>query len=130
VEVREIIASRALKTSSDWPGLEQVFQITTRTRYHTGKQTERVRYGVTSLTMAEASPARLLAVTLAHWGIEGGLHQKRDVSLREDRGQTRQGQAAHVLASLNNVVIGLAAYVGETNMAEAQRGFAYRFDKM
>ena len=34
-----------------------------------------------------------------------------------------------MLASLNNVVIGLVAHVGEKNLAEAQRGFAYRFDK-
>jgi predicted transposase YbfD/YdcC len=129
VEVREILVSRALKSSSDWPGLEQVFQITTRTRYSNGKQTQSVRYGVTSLTVTQASPARLLELTLAHWGIEGGLHQKRDVSLREDRGQTRKGHAAHVLASLNNVVIGLAAHIGEPNMAQAQRGFAYRFEK-
>lgn len=61
--------------------------------------------------------------------IEGGLHQRRDVSLAEDRGQVRTGNAAQVLASLNNAVIGLAALVGEANLAEAQRGFAYRFDK-
>jgi predicted transposase YbfD/YdcC len=129
VEEREIIASRALKASSDWPGLEQVFQITTRLEYSDGRRTEWVRYGVTSLTAQEASPARLLALTREHWGIEGGLHQRRDVSLGEDRGQVRTGQAAHVLASLNNAVIGVAAHVGEPNLAAAQRGFAYRFDR-
>jgi predicted transposase YbfD/YdcC len=129
LEEREIIASQALKRSSDWPGLEQVFQITTRVAYPDGRQREWVRYGVTSLTVAQASPARLLALTRAHWGIEGGLHQRRDVSLREDRSQTRTGQAAHVLASLNNAVIGLAAHSGAGNLAATQRGFAYRFDK-
>jgi predicted transposase YbfD/YdcC len=129
LEEREILASRALKASSDWPGLEQVFQITTRVADPNGRQHEWVRYGVTSLTAAHASPARLLALTREHWGIEGGLHQRRDVSLREDRSQTRTGQAAHGLASLNNAVIGLAAHVGAGNLAAAQRGFAYRFDK-
>jgi predicted transposase YbfD/YdcC len=129
LEEREILASRALKGSSDWPGLEQVFQITTRVAYADGRQREWVRYGVTSLTVAQASPARLLALTRAHWGIEGGLHQRRDVSLREDRSQTRTGQAAHVLASLNNAVIGVAAHGGAGNLAATQRAFAYRFDK-
>ncbi|HMA33998.1 MAG TPA: ISAs1 family transposase [Chloroflexia bacterium] len=129
LEERELIASRALKGYNDWPGLEQVFQIQTHITYSNGKQTTSTQYGVTSLTVREASPARLLAVTLAHWGIEGGLHQKRDVSLHEDRGQVRTGHAAHVLASLNNAVIGLAAQVGEANLADAQRGFGYRFDK-
>jgi len=129
LEEREIVASRALKSSSDWPGLEQVFQITTRVAYPDGRQREWVRYGVTSLAVAQASPARLLALTRAHWGIEGGLHQRRDVSLREDRSQTRTGQAAHVLASLNNAVIGVVAHSGAANLAATQRAFAYRFDK-
>jgi hypothetical protein len=51
------------------------------------------------------------------------------VSLQEDRSQVRRGNAAHVLASLNNVVIGLAAHAGEANLAETQRAFGYRFDK-
>lgn len=129
LEERILTASRALKASSAWPGLEHVFQIETHTTYSNGKQTRSIHYGVTSLTVAQASPARLLALTLKHWGIEGGLHQRRDVSLGEDRSQVRRGNAAHVLASLNNVVIGLAAQVGEGNLAEAQRGFGYRFDK-
>ena len=79
--------------------------------------------------MRQASPARLLEVARAHWGIEGGLHQRRDVSLGEDRGQTRTGHAPQVLASLNNLVIGIVAHAGQTNLAAAQRGFAYRFDK-
>jgi hypothetical protein len=61
--------------------------------------------------------------------IEGGLHQRRDVTLREDRSQVRQGHAPQALACLNNVVVGLAAQVGEANLRAAQRGFTYRFDR-
>lgn len=70
VEARIITASRALKRSSEWPGLEQVFQIQTHITYSNGKQTQSVQYGVTSLTAEQASPARLLGVTVEHWGIE------------------------------------------------------------
>jgi len=39
------------------------------------------------------------------------------------------GHAPHVLAMLNNAVLGLFARRGETNLAQAQRTFAYHFDR-
>jgi hypothetical protein len=39
------------------------------------------------------------------------------------------GQAPHLLAILNNSVIGLVARQGSTNLAEARREIAYQFDK-
>jgi predicted transposase YbfD/YdcC len=129
LEEREMVVSGALRGDSDWPGLAQVFQLTVRRTTRRGKTTTSVRYGVTSLSAAQASPARLIALTRGHWGIEGGLHQRRDVTLGEDRSQVRQGRAPQVLACLNNVVIGLAAQLGEANLAAARRAFAYRFDR-
>jgi predicted transposase YbfD/YdcC len=129
LEERAILVSAALTGYSDWPGLAQVFQLTVRRTGASGKTTESVRYEVTSLTAAEASPTRLIALTRGHWGIEGGLHQRRDVTLGEDRSQVRQGQAPQVLACLNNVVVGLAAQVGEANLAAARRAFDYRFNR-
>lgn len=128
VEERQIVVSRALQGYSDWPYLEQVFQLRVRRTENNGKVTESVRYGVTSLGAAEAGPQRLLTLTREHWGIEGGLHQRRDVSLEEDRSQVRMGKAPHVLASLNNVIIGLLKWHGADNLAAVQRAFAYRFD--
>jgi predicted transposase YbfD/YdcC len=49
-----------------------------------GKVTHEVVCGVTSLTAQEANPARLLQLIRAHWGIENGLHYRRDETLRED----------------------------------------------
>lgn len=129
LEEREIVVSTALAGFTEWPGLAQVFQLTVRRTNGQGKTTESVRYGVTSLTAAQASPQRLLELTRGHWGIEGGLHQRRDVTLGEDRSQVRQGQAPQVLACLNNVVVGVAAQVGEPNLAAARRGFDYRFNR-
>jgi predicted transposase YbfD/YdcC len=128
LEERAIVVSAALVGYSDWPGLAQVFQLTVRRSTRRGTS-ESVRYGVTSLTAEEASPERLIALTRGHWGIEGGLHQRRDVTLREDRSQVRQGHAPQALACLNNVVVGRAAQVGEANLRAAQRGFTYRFDR-
>jgi hypothetical protein len=38
------------------------------------------------------------------------------------------GHAPHVLAILNNTVLGLFARRGETNLPHAQRTFTYHFD--
>jgi hypothetical protein len=64
-----------------------------------------------------------------HWGIENGLHYRRDRSMREDESQLRMGHAPHLLAILNNTALGLFARRGETNLPHAQRRFAYQFDR-
>jgi hypothetical protein len=40
------------------------------------------------------------------------------------------GHAPEMLAVLNNIVLGLIARQGETNMAHARRDFAYHLDKV
>jgi predicted transposase YbfD/YdcC len=41
-------------------------------------------YAITSLTFAQASPARLADYTCGLWTIENGLHHVRDVTFAED----------------------------------------------
>ena len=124
------MASGALAPSSDWPGLAQVFQVTVRrTDKRRHRTTESVRYGVTSLSAAAAGPEQLLQLVRGHWGIEGGLHQRRDVTLGEDASQVRMGHAPQVLACLNNVVIGLMKLHGGQNLAAVRRDFDYRFNR-
>ena len=60
-------------------------------------------YGLTSLTRAEADPARLLHFTRDYWGIENGLHYRRDVTLQEDATRIGDARPAQVWASLNNL---------------------------
>jgi predicted transposase YbfD/YdcC len=121
-EIRQLTASTELQGYSDWPGLEQVFRLE-RERLETksGKQTREVSYGLTSLTPADASPARLLALTRAYWGIENGLHYRRDVTFHEDGTRLTQGHAGQVMATLNNLVLGLLRLAGFTNLAAARR---------
>src|ERR671924_648965 len=76
------------------------------------------RYGVSSLPAHLADPKRLLALTRGHWGIENGLHYRRDATMREDHSQLRMGHAPEMLAVLNNIVLGLLARQGVTNVAE------------
>jgi predicted transposase YbfD/YdcC len=121
-EVRTITVSRELTGYTDWPGLAQVFRLERERLVHrTGRHQYEVVYGLTSLTPAAASPARLLALTRAYWGVENGLHYRRDVTFHEDATRLTQGQAGHVMAALNNLVIGLFRLAGFTNLAAARR---------
>lgn len=129
LEERVITVSSLLEDYSDWPYLAQVFKLERRV-WEGAQCTCEVRYGVTSLPRTVASAKRLLTIARAAWGIENGLHYRRDVTLDEDAGQTRRGAAPQVIAALNNVVIGLVQLAGEPNVAAAQRRFAYHFDQM
>jgi predicted transposase YbfD/YdcC len=77
-------------------------------------------YAVTSLTAAQASPARLADWVRGHWGIEV-LHHLRDVTFAEDACQVRTGTAPRVMASLRNLAIGILHARGDRNIAAALR---------
>lgn len=124
LETRTLTASRELKAYLGWPYAEQVFRLERHfTRLKDGKRMHEIAYGITSLTSREASAQRLLDLVRAHWQIETGLHYRRDQTLREDWCQVRRGTAPHVLATLNNLVIGLVLRRGEHNLARMRRRF-------
>ncbi len=126
---RSIIVSSLLADYSDWPELAQVFKLERQSTNTLGITQTQVRYGVSSLPAHLAEPKRLLELTRGHWGIENGLHFRRDVTFHEDHAQLRMGHAPEMLAVLNNIVLGLFAKQGETNMAHARRDFAYHLEK-
>ena len=122
-------SSSLLADYSDWPYLAQVFKLEYRaTDCQSGKQTRAVRYGVTSAPRRVLDAERMLGAVRRHWAIETGLHSRRDGSLQEDAMRTRTGEAPHVLATLNNLVLGLLSGQGISNVAEAQRAIAYHLD--
>ena len=81
-------------------------------------------YAITSLTFAQASPARLGDLLRGHWAIENGLHWVRDVTFAEDRSQVRTGTAPQVMACLRNLAIGVLSRAGPVNLAAALRHHA------
>jgi len=130
IEERILTTSSLLAEYSDWPYLAQVFKLEYITiDTFSGKVTTAVRYGVTSAPATVLDAKGLLKATRGHWGIETGLHSRRDGSLHEDAMHTRTGQAPQVLASLNNLVLGLLGRQGISNVAEAQRAIAYHLDR-
>lgn len=105
-ERRVLTVSAELKTYLDWPGAEQVFKLeryAKRTR--DGHVTHEVVSGITSLTAQEAGPKRLLELVRSHWGIENGLHYRRDETLREDWCQLKQDSAPRAMVVVNNLIV-------------------------
>jgi len=121
-ERRRITVSSELKGYTKWPYLEQVFRLERwRTDSKAGKSQTEVVYGLTSLSPKAASAKDLFGFVRDYWGIENGLHHRRDVTFHEDRTRQTRGHAGHVMASLNNLVIGLLRHLGFTNLARARR---------
>ena len=116
-----------LKDYLEWPYLEQVFKLERRfINMSTGEVTTETHYGLTSLTPAEASPERLLVLQRTYWGIENGLHYRRDVTLKEDRCRLKIGHAARTMATLNNLVLALILRKDYEYLPQARRRFAAR----
>ena len=95
----------------------------TRTVHEDGKTRTEVVYGITSLSPAQASAARLLELVRAHWTIENRLHWRRDVTLREDHCQVRKGTAPRILAVLNSFLLAVLDFLGVRNVAQQTRLF-------
>ena len=127
IEKRTIMVSSLLNDYLDWPHVAQVFRLerTVQHNYHPGK-THEIVYGLTSLPAHKASPAKLLTLIRQYWGIESGLHYRRDVTLREDATRLTVGHAGHNMAILNNIVVGLCFRKNLGNLARARRHFCAR----
>jgi predicted transposase YbfD/YdcC len=125
IEKRTLTTSSMLKDYLDWPYLQQVFKLQRQfTDLKSGKVSRETCYGLTSLTAHEADPARLLQLSRSYWGIENGLHYRRDVSLKEDRCRLKIGHAARTMATLNNLVLALILRQGFSHLPQARRLYA------
>jgi predicted transposase YbfD/YdcC len=108
LEERILTVSSQLKDFLTWPYLEQVFKLERRFIFlKTGEIQEQVIYGFTSLSRDEITSERLLRLTRSYWGIENGLHYRRDVTLQEARTRMTKRKTGQVMACLNNLVLGL-----------------------
>ena len=120
VDIRSIRVSSELKGYSDWPGLEQVFEI--RRRWLSkGEWHEAVRYGVTSLPATIAIPERLLKLKRGHWTIENGLHYVKDVTMGEDKSMTHCDNGPKIMAALRNTAVSLLRHAGFSTIAARMR---------
>jgi len=98
----------------------QVFRLE-RERRIGGEVERETVLGITSLPRERAGAADLLKLTRSHWGIENGLHGRRDGTLREDASRIRRGAASQVMAVLRNLIIDLRPRSGRPSLAAATR---------
>lgn len=128
IEVRTLTSSEMLNAYATWPGLAQVYRLERQFQWRRNGRCYRtsceVEFGITSLSRKEASPVRLLNLRRTHWGIETGLHYRRDVTLREDATRMTMGKMGKVMASINNLVLTLIRQAKFQNAAQARRWFA------
>lgn len=130
IDEREILTSFRVAGQMEFPYLEQVFRITRWSEeVKTGKQTEQTLYGITSGSVEEFSAKELLDLTRKHWGIENGLHYRRDVTFKEDRCRQTTNKGGRVLAVLNNLTIGILRKMGWENIAKARRYYNALIDQ-
>src|SRR6266550_6228585 len=120
VEIRSIRVSSELKGYSDWPGMDQVFEIRRRWQYK-GQWREEVRYGVTSLPATVGIPQRLLKFKRGHWTIENGLHYVKDVTMGEDRSTVHADNGPKIMAALRNTAVSLLRRAGFSTIAARLR---------
>jgi len=124
IEARRLTATSQMKGDLPWPYLEQVLKIERQVEdLSSGKQRREVSYGVSSLTTEEASASRLMEIVRGHWGIENGLHYRKDKTLGEDGCRLKRGEAAQAMAVINNLVVGLVLWQGSKNLAAARRHY-------
>jgi predicted transposase YbfD/YdcC len=121
---------RTLKITSVAAGLAfpraaQAIRIVRRRKVR-GKWSAETCYAITSLTVTQASPARLAAIIRGHWGIEDRLHWVRDMDFDEDRSQVRTASGPRIMASLRNLVITILRLAGTISIAAALRHHARR----
>lgn len=130
IEMRTLTTSCQLNDFLDWPFLQQVFKLERHvTIQKTGKNLHEIVYGITSLPADQASPTQLLQMLRSYWQIENGLHYPRDVTLREDQTRFKNHSAAHVMAIINNLVLGLIAHSDFLFVPSARRFFAAHPDQ-
>jgi len=117
--------SSQLNDFLDWPFLQQVFKLERSvTIQKTGQTRHEIIYGITSLSAEQASPEQLLEMLRSYWGIENGLHYRRDVTLHEDQTRFTKDSAAHIMSIINNIALALIAKSGYSFVPSARRYFA------
>jgi hypothetical protein len=108
--------------STDWTSCLQVFRIERERRIGTKVEVE-IAYGITSLSRQKAAASRLLDFNRGHWGIENGLHYRRDVTLREDASRIRKGSAGQLMAALRNLILFVVDQSGKPSLPAAIRHY-------
>jgi len=95
-----------------------------------GKDTrEQVLY-VSTLVLDPAQANELLRIVRDYWGIEGGLHQRLDVTAREDTSRVRNRNSLLVLGMLRRTSMGIYENWKRQRKNQRQSTLMDFYDKM
>jgi predicted transposase YbfD/YdcC len=105
-ERRHAVAARAavLARKHDFPGIAAVARVELQRRVAGRDEEPIVRYFLLSKPF---SPARVLAITRSHWGIENQLHWVLDVVFDEDRARNRKDNGPENLAIVRKLALNM-----------------------
>ena len=124
-------AIRRIKVSSvpkglGFPHVAQVAQLIRKTKKR-GTNTWSIEtvYIITSVPVHRGSPKQLNTWVRGHWGIENGLHWRRDSIYLEDKSQVRTGSAPRVMASMRSLAISVLLLAGTKNVAQGNRKMSF-----
>ena len=94
----------------------------------TGTESTEVVYGITSCDPVVGTAKQMLKWARAYWGIETGLHYRRDVTLHEEatRISKPNSNLARAIAAINNFIVALAQKLKYTNLDSARCVFNAR----
>jgi predicted transposase YbfD/YdcC len=130
VETRTLTAVPDKTEYLNWPGAQQVFKLErAATDQRTNVRRVETVFGLTSLTPEESDAEHLLSITRRVWGIENGLHRRRDTTLQEDSIRMSHPGQAEAMAVLHNFINSLFSKLGFSNHASAIRRFNAAIDR-
>lgn len=122
IETRKIWTTTELNDYINFPCVKQAFVIERHSiDKKTGKTSCDIAYGVTSRTIQEACPERVLKVNRGHWTIENSCHYILDWNYDEDRSRIRTGYGPENITRLRRFAIGLIKSKNVKNVAQKMR---------
>ena len=125
LQTRCLKASTSLNEYLDWPGLAQVIQYRyTYKNPNREEETQKISYGITSLSPEETTAERLLTLRRGHWSIENKSHWMRDTLLGEDTSPVRCGAIPQIMAALRNTALAVLRFAGITRIADEMKYYA------
>lgn len=122
IETRKIWTTTELNDYLNFPHVGQAFAIERQfINKKTGESSCEVAYGITSRTVDEANPERLLNVNRGHWTIENSCHYIIDWNYDEDRSRIRTGYGPENITRFRRFAIGIIKSKGVRSVAQKMR---------
>lgn len=121
IEARRIWATTELNDYVTFPHVAQIYKIEREiTDKKSGETSLEIAYGVTSRSVSDISPQKILHTVRKHWSVEVS-HYIIDWIYDEDRSTIRTGHGPENMTRLRRFAIGLVKSKGVKNISKKMR---------